>query len=280
MIGAGQRPVSIYFCMQQQEQSVNVNFGCGDANTSIVACQHSIAAEHSNLIMMHEPAVRRHRRRRDQNRCGGLGACLAQTGSSALSRADRMATRIQLRLFPGFLVLALLALPAQGKTTTSTMAVASTPTPVQNTFACKNCVDRPVRAMYLYTADATECLNAPGNGSLCDDIRTATPECFNWENWKGGWVGATVHRIFSEVNPPSVVAMTRANFSAEVYAKYKGGSSFTRCVYEIRLDNVDICVGNFWETAERRKLVPFSSQMFADTMRLVTVPRGFKATNR
>jgi len=47
--GAGQRPVSIYFCMQQQEQSVNVNFGCGDANTSIVACQHSIAAQHSSM---------------------------------------------------------------------------------------------------------------------------------------------------------------------------------------------------------------------------------------
>jgi hypothetical protein len=74
-----------------------------------------------------------------------------------------------------------------------------------------------------------------------------------------------------------------------------------------RLDNVDICVGNFWETPERRKLVrahmrpantrshnleespiqstprvhleqvPFSSQMFADNMRIVSLPRGFKA---
>lgn len=132
--------------------------------------------------------------------------------------------------------------------------------------------------MYLHSRDTTENLAAPGNGSVCDDPATATPECFDWQNWGGGWVGETITNIFRELNPPEVIAMTRANFSDEVYEEYKGGSSYTRCVYEIRLDNVDICVGDFWETSERRKLVPFSSQMLGDTMKIVSVPRGFKAS--
>lgn len=133
--------------------------------------------------------------------------------------------------------------------------------------------------MYLYSPDTTENQAAPGNGSVCDDPASATRECFEWQNWAGGWVGATITNILAELNPPEIIAMTRVNFSEEVYDVYKGGSSYTRCVYEIRLDNVDVCVGDFWETEERRKLVPFSSQMLGDSMKIVSVPRGFEAAS-
>lgn len=161
----------------------------------------------------------------------------------------------------------------------NTTAVSTTPPPASDTYACKNCIYRPVRAMYLYSGDTTENMAAPGNGSMCDDPATATRECFEWKNWNSGWVGALLANVFAELNPPEIIAMTRANFSEEVYDVYTGGSSYTRCVYEIRLDNVDVCVGDFWETEQRRKLVPFSSQMLGDSMNIVSVPRGFKASS-
>jgi hypothetical protein len=52
------------------------------------------------------------------------------------------------------------------------------------------------------------------------------------------------------------------------------GSSFTRCVYEIVYDKVDICIGDFWETTERRKLSSFTSALMQDTFRLITAPKG------
>jgi hypothetical protein len=135
------------------------------------------------------------------------------------------------------LTAALLACPASCvPTSNSTTAVQQTPAPAAASagYLCKDCVSRPVRAMFLFAADATENPAAPGNGNLCDNAATATPECFRWQNWTSGWVGATVHRIFTELNPPEIIAMTRANFSDEVYNVYTGGSSFTRCVHEIR----------------------------------------------
>ena len=100
---------------------------------------------------------------------------------------------------------------------------------------------------------------------------------FDYKNWNGGWVGALFREIFDELGAP-VAAMTRANFSQASYDEYvvklKGGSSFTRCVYEIRLGNVDVCVSDFWETTQRRKLTPFTSPMLLDNMRLLTMPKG------
>lgn len=94
----------------------------------------------------------------------------------------------------------------------------------------------------------------------------------------------------------------------EVYEVYLGASSYTRCVWEVgqlvslapvpatghlrfdfcaralrrssardsfrpqvRLGNVDMCVGNFWETEERRSLAGFASAMDSDVLRLGTV---------
>jgi hypothetical protein len=40
-------------------------------------------------------------------------------------------------------------------------------------------------------------------------------------------------------------------------------------VWEVYLDNVDLCVGDFWQTTERRQLVPMTTSMAIDVFRLV-----------
>eukprot|EP00286_Rhodomonas_abbreviata_P025844 CAMPEP_0181313226 /NCGR_PEP_ID=MMETSP1101-20121128/14134_1 /TAXON_ID=46948 /ORGANISM="Rhodomonas abbreviata, Strain Caron Lab Isolate" /LENGTH=494 /DNA_ID=CAMNT_0023420163 /DNA_START=273 /DNA_END=1753 /DNA_ORIENTATION=+ len=107
----------------------------------------------------------------------------------------------------------------------------------------------------------------------CDDPKLAVPECFVAANWNGGWVGEMTHKILTSLGV-NVIALTRANFSQEVFQVYEGSSSFTRCVYEVRLENVDLCVGDFWETNERRRVSPFTSAFDLDTMTLLTMPAG------
>jgi len=57
-------------------------------------------------------------------------------------------------------------------------------------------------------------------------------------------MGATAYEILSNLGP-DVIALTRANFTAESRAVYKGSSSFTRCVWEVKLGHVDLCVGEY-----------------------------------
>ena len=45
----------------------------------------------------------------------------------------------------------------------------------------------------------------------------------------------------------NVIAMTKANFSAAA-KKAPTGSSFTRCVWDVKYGNVDLCIGDFWST--------------------------------
>ena len=72
----------------------------------------------------------------------------------------------------------------------------------------------------------------------------------------------------------NVTALTRANFSANVSEVYSGGSSYTRCVWEVYLGNVDLCVGDFWETDERRRTSMFTSALDSDFFKLGTMPSG------
>jgi len=147
---------------------------------------------------------------------------------------------LPLKVLRCVLAVAALACPAGSQPTsnatqtTAAVRPTGTPSPASAGFRCKNCISRPVRAMFLFWGGATENPAAPGKGAGCNLATTATPECFQWRNWTDGWVGATVHHIFKELNPPEIVTMTQANFSDEVYATYNGGSSFTRCVHEIR----------------------------------------------
>lgn len=140
---------------------------------------------------------------------------------------------------------------------------------------------KTMTAMFLYVGaicenkKAAEALAAKGKTmSACDDEKEAVPECFVAENWNGGWICEVTSRIFNNMGVKTI-AKTRANFtqaSADLYPSLV--SSYTRCVYEIRAGNVDICVADFWETASRRKLVAYTAAFDQDTQRLVTMPKG------
>ena len=49
-------------------------------------------------------------------------------------------------------------------------------------------------------------------------------------------------------------------------------SSFTACVHELALNATDLCIGNFWPTADRQRLVSFTVPIYTDEFRLV-VPK-------
>lgn len=57
------------------------------------------------------------------------------------------------------------------------------------------------------------------------------------------------------------------------------GSSFTACVLDVKVGNVDLCVGNFWVTAERLALINFVQPFSEDKLYLVVqndaVPETF-----
>jgi len=105
----------------------------------------------------------------------------------------------------------------------------------------------------------------------CDDPALAVPQCFMAAEWNSGWVGELANTILTNLGA-NVVALTRANFTAASAQMYQGGSSYTRCVWEVNRGMVDLCVGDFWETNERRGIAPFSSNFDLDTMRILTTP--------
>jgi len=152
-------------------------------------------------------------------------------------------------------------------------------------FKCSDCPKeadgRPlaVRIMFVDVAPAVVNPKAKaaadklGRAYSCDDPKLAVPECFVWQNWEEGWVGEFTNTFLLKLNM-NVTTLTRANFSKEVYEVYKGGSSYTRCVWEVRLGNVDLCVGDFWETEQRRGIAPFASAMDSDVLKLGTLSLG------
>ena len=106
-------------------------------------------------------------------------------------------------------------------------------------------------------------------GSTCDSPSTAVPECFVFDNWNAGWVGAYMHQAISDLGV-KVIAMTKANFSAAAL-NVSTASSFTRCVWDVKFGNADLCVGDFWETPERRNLTPFTAAIDSDAFNLFTL---------
>ena len=75
-------------------------------------------------------------------------------------------------------------------------------------------------------------------GATCDSPATAVPECFVFDNWNGGWVGAFMHQVLKNLGV-NVIAMTKANFSTAAL-NVNTASSFTRCVWDVRFQNVDL----------------------------------------
>ena len=108
-------------------------------------------------------------------------------------------------------------------------------------------------------------------GITCSSNDTAVPECFVFGNWNGGWIGFFMHQVLKDIRV-NVIALTDANTSNDVLEMYTGPSSYTRCVWEVKLGEVDLCVGDFWETPERRNLTAFTTQIDSDTFSLYTTP--------
>ena len=84
----------------------------------------------------------------------------------------------------------------------------------------------------------------------CDDPSLAVPECFDFENWRGGWIGAYMHQVLKDLNV-KVIALTRANLSAEALRVVTDSNS-TRCVWEVKFGTVDMCIGSYWYEANGR----------------------------
>eukprot|EP00291_Cryptomonas_curvata_P019850 CAMPEP_0172158522 /NCGR_PEP_ID=MMETSP1050-20130122/4420_1 /TAXON_ID=233186 /ORGANISM="Cryptomonas curvata, Strain CCAP979/52" /LENGTH=503 /DNA_ID=CAMNT_0012827925 /DNA_START=62 /DNA_END=1573 /DNA_ORIENTATION=+ len=143
----------------------------------------------------------------------------------------------------------------------------------------------PLRVVYLDKQYVTQNLAANAKvgdsyifGRTCENANTAVPECFVAENWEGGWLGQFMWGVFSnylQLQSSDIAAMTTLNFTGATDPKnatsvYKGASSFTRCVWEVNLGNVDICVGDFWETPDRRGIAAFTTALAVDKFILVT----------
>lgn len=156
-------------------------------------------------------------------------------------------------------------------------------------FQCKNCIlddfgdPRPIVAMYMSSSGVCENLEATQKLEklgltldACNYRRTAIPECFVAENWNTGWICKVMHEIFRDMGAV-IIAKTKANTTV-TSAVYSGPSSYTRCVYEISLKQVDLCIGDFWETEQRRGITGFTSALDLDTMKLTSMPKGGKAT--
>jgi hypothetical protein len=100
---------------------------------------------------------------------------------------------------------------------------------------------------------------------------------------------------YLQLDPSEIVAMTTLNFTGATNPKnatsvYKGLSSYTRCVWEVKVGNAvstftaptrpsfsspasrpqDLCVADFWETAQRRGISTFTSPVKVDKLKLVT----------
>lgn len=107
----------------------------------------------------------------------------------------------------------------------------------------------------------------------CNDAAKAIPECFVAENWNYGWICDATSKIFENLGL-TVEASTKANFTQASKDLYTGGSSYTRCIYEIIAGNQDICVSDYWQTAERASIISFTTGVDQDTQVLVTMPIG------
>jgi hypothetical protein len=122
----------------------------------------------------------------------------------------------------------------------------------------------------LFNPKARERAEKLGREYSCDKAALAVPECFDYKNWHHGWIGELMGSI-AESLELNVTLLTRANFSEESAQNFKGASSFTRCVWEVKLGKVDACIGDFWETPERRSLVSFTAAIDSDQFVLATL---------
>jgi hypothetical protein len=51
-------------------------------------------------------------------------------------------------------------------------------------------------------------------------------------------------------------------------------SSFTACVHDVSINHTDLCIANFWTTAQRQELTPMTAAISADDFYLITKRKG------
>jgi len=87
---------------------------------------------------------------------------------------------------------------------------------------------------------------------------------------RSGSIPVFLDAIFAELGVPwHEIAITERS------REYSPTSSFTACVHDVAIGQVDMCWGNFWPTATRRKLASFSSAIYQDSFH-VFVPLSSK----
>ena len=79
--------------------------------------------------------------------------------------------------------------------------------------------------------------------------------------------GSTV-RFWDQLARDYNIAWTEHPVSDESKS-FSPQSSFTACVHELALNATDICVGNFWPTANRQRLASFTTPLYYDEFKLV-----------
>eukprot|EP00961_Rhodomonas_salina_P289476 3911833-Rhodomonas_salina.1 len=125
-----------------------------------------------------------------------------------------------------------------------------------------------VRVMFVEGKDVVEnpvaaaAAEAAGNnyecGSCCSDPERALPECFVAENWKNGWISKPTLRILQRTGG-NIVALTSVNITDEARSLSFEQHPYALCPIEVLLGNVDLCVGDWWESISRRSHVKFST---------------------
>lgn len=80
----------------------------------------------------------------------------------------------------------------------------------------------------------------------------------------------SIVRLFAQLMLDYGMNWVEVPVSAESKA-FSPKSSFTACVHEVALNGTDICVGNFWPTADRQRLASFTIPIYNDEFKLVVM---------
>lgn len=75
-------------------------------------------------------------------------------------------------------------------------------------------------------------------------------------------------RFWDQLAKDYSIVWTEVPVSPESKA-FSPKSSFTACVHMVALNATDLCVGNFWPTADRQRLTSFTVPIYSDDFRLI-----------
>ena len=140
-----------------------------------------------------------------------------------------------------------------------------------------------VRLLLLVTASQVDADGWKTTGPVRDRLKGATVSAIEL-CYDGGWcpcedqtkgtasspVGGALKSIYAELETRGQFKLDRRAGSDQVSKKNKEkyGSTWTACAADVHDGLVDMCVSIFWETAQRRKLTPFTSPFNSDVLYL------------